>query len=90
MSGRKSLEGGLGETNRDGWDDGKRASSAIEVAKQDASPLKGVWGKQVITPWIFRDDGKRASAAIEVLRATAQRLSRGTPDFRGILDGLTC
>ena len=55
MTGRKPLEGGLGETSRDAL-----------------------------------DDGKRASAAIEVLRATAQRLSRGAPDFRVILDGLTC
>ena len=36
-------------------DDGKRAFSAIEVAIQDASPLKGVWGKQVIEVGIFRD-----------------------------------
>ena len=35
-------------------DDGKRASSAIEVAGQDASPLKGVWGKQVGKVGIFK------------------------------------
>ena len=50
-------------------------------------PLEGSWGE---TSRDALDDGKRASAAIEVLRATAQRLSRGAPDFRGILDGLAC
>ena len=42
-------------------DDGKRASSAIEVADQGASPLKGVWGKQVGEPGIseiFRGYGR--------------------------------
>ena len=47
-------------------DDGKRALSVIGVAEKGASPLKGVWGKQVRKVRISRDDGKRALSAIEV------------------------
>ena len=34
-------KGFQGKPNREGSDDGKRASSAIEVAYKDASPLEG-------------------------------------------------
>ena len=62
MSGRKPLEGGLGETSRDALDDGKRASAAIEVLRAQA-PLERGLGKTIgaeITGfrgiWVFSFD----------------------------------
>ena len=46
MAGRKSLEGGLGETSDQALDDGKRALSVIEVLRAQA-PLERGLGKTV-------------------------------------------
>ena len=56
-----------------GWivelvNDGTRALSAIEVASQGASPLKGAWGKQVSALWMTES----ALAARLKLRDRAQ------------------